>query len=470
MKNHGVRAIRGDGPFPAAMLSASRVCFGVAAGACLAAAACGGGGGAPSAFAPGHPISSSPTPTPDLQKIQHIIIVVQENRTTDNLFNGFPGANTVRSGLSHTGVEIPLQPIPLEVNYDLGHVHESFLADYNFGAMNGFDSERAIPYPGYSPQANPAFGYVPQSETQPYFQMGERFTFADEMFQTNQGPSFPAHQYLISGTSIPEVGSDLLVSEDVFKYGNSGHNGGCDAPPGAYTYLIDHAGNETQQIFPCFEHQTLVDLLDAKGISWTYYSPRKYFLWEGLDAIRHSRYGPDWTHVVVPETTIFNDIASGNLATVSWVIPTNVNSDHSASGSNAGPSWVASIVNAIGGSQYWGSTAIFVTWDDWGGWYDHVKPPIYDSYEDGFRVPLLVVSPYARAGYVSHVPHEFGSILKFVEERFALGTLGYTDARSDDLLDCFNFSQPPIPFLTIEAPYSRSYLLAHWRYGPPDSD
>jgi phospholipase C len=127
-------------------------------------------------------------------------------------------------------------------------------------------------------------------------------------------------------------------------------------------------------------------------------------------------------------------------------------SDHPGSRSAKGPSWVAAVVNAVGQSQYWNSTAIFITWDDWGGWYDHVAPKMYNHFELGFRVPLVIVSPYAKAGYVSHRRHEFGSILRFSETVFGLGSLGATDKRSDDLSDCFDFKTSPRKFVTIKAP------------------
>ncbi len=120
---------------------------------------------------------------------------------------------------------------------------------------------------------------------------------------------------------------------------------------------------------------------------------------------------------------------------------------------------MASIVNAVGQSPYWQNTAIFITWDDWGGWFDHVQPQIYNSYELGFRVPLIVVSPYAKPGYVSHVQHEYGSILKYIEETFGLPSLGYTDARADDLADCFNYGQTPTPFQVITADRRAQYFL-----------
>ena len=114
-------------------------------------------------------------------------------------------------------------------------------------------------------------------------------------------------------------------------------------------------------------------------------------------------------------------------------------SDHAGGTDGSGPSWVASVVNAVGESQYWNDTVVFVVWDDWAGWYDHVRPPMYNSYELGFRVPLIVISRYAKKGFVSHRLYEFGSILKFIEVHFALGSLGTTDARSDDLSDFFDY-------------------------------
>ena len=126
------------------------------------------------------------------------------------------------------------------------------------------------------------------------------------------------------------------------------------------------------------------------------------------------------------------------------------------------------MVNAVGKSKYWKSTAIFVTWDDWGGWYDHVPPPIINSYMYSFRVPLLVVSPYAKSGYVSHVNHDFSSIVKFVETAFGLPSLGFGDARADDLTDFFNFNQKPLPFHTIKAPLKAKYFLND--HSPPIND
>ncbi len=173
---------------------------------------------------------------------------------------------------------------------------------------------------------------------------------------------------------------------------------------------------------------------------------------------------------------VLDDIAKNNLASVSWVIPSAPESDHARLNDGSGPAWVASIVNAIGAKPYWQDTVILILWDDWGGWYDHVAPPIdpkYPWYENGFRVPLLVVSAYTPAGYVSQTTHTFGSVLKFVETAFGLPLIPpgtFVDSRSDDLMDFFNFSQPARPFVPVPAMLDASYFLHDRRplEGPDD--
>jgi len=223
--------------------------------------------------------------------------------------------------------------------------------------------------------------------------------------------------------------------------------------------LIDPSGSEAQEAYPCYDHQTLADLLDNAGVSWRYYAPSAGSIWTGPNAIQHLRFGSDWDNdVVLKPAQVLTDIANGQLANVSWVIPTGQESDHPAGNQGLGPSWVASIVNAIGQSQYWDNTVILITWDDWGGWYDHVPPTIINSYEYGFRVPLIVVSPFAKQAYVSHVTHDFGSILKFIEEVYHLPSLGYADALADDLSDCFDFHRHNL-FRKIPAPHDAKYFV-----------
>jgi phospholipase C len=417
--------------------------------------------------------SSSPN------KIQHVVVVFQENRTPDNLFHGLPNADIANSGVNSLGQTIPLQPIPLANRYDLGHRHNDFSRMYDNGKMDGADKVSGCNpnLPGCPP--NPQFQYVNPSDVAPYFQLAQQYTFGDRMFQTNQGPSFPAHQFIISGTSAPTATSTLFAAENTYL------GAGCTASPGAWVWMIDSSGVESSKMYPCFEHPTLTDLLDSAGKSWKYYTPSNAGIWVGPNAIQHICApansvcsGPDWVNnVVLNNTQVLTDISSGQLPAVSWVIPTGQASDHPGNNNGTGPSWVASIVNAIGGSSYWSNTAVIITWDDWGGWYDHVPPPkvIEDrtswgsGYVYGFRVPLIIVSPYAKAGYVSHVTHDFGSILKFIEQTFSLPSLGYADAAADDLSDCFNFSQTPLQFHTIAAPLSAEHFLND-RTPPLDPD
>ena len=394
--------------------------------------------------------------------VQHIVIIFQENRTPDNLFQGLPGADIASSGLNSSGQVVPLQPIPLKVPYDISHTHSSFVRMYDGGKMDGADREFTACH-GPCPYQHPMYGYVPASDDQPYLDLAAQYAFADRMFQTNQGGSFPAHQYIIAGTSEPRDGSSLLAAENPLPFGTGA---GCTAPANATVAMINAKGNESTSMYPCFEHPALMDLLDQAGISWKYYANKPNGIWTGPNAIRHLRQGPDWQNVDLTTTDVLGDISNNRLAQVSWVIPKPVFSDHAGSTDGSGPSWVAQIVNAIGQSQYWNTTTIFITWDDWGGWYDHVAPPtIYNSYELGFRVPLIVVSPYAKGHYVSHVTHEFGSILKYTEETFGLPSLGYTDLRADDLADCFNYQNAPARFKPIRAPYSAAYFLKNAHEG-----
>lgn len=398
-------------------------------------------------------------------KITHVVIIVQENRSVDNLFHGLPGADTASVGLNTLGQSVPLTSVRLTASYDMAHTHEAFLVDYNHGRINGFNVAPTTCSATCRPADVRAYAFVEPDEVQPYFTMAETYTFADRTFQSNSGPSFPAHQYLIGGTSVIATGSRYYAAENAHTP-QGGPTGGCDAPAGSNVELIDPiSGVEHGTTFPCFEHPVLFDRIDAAHLTWRYYQPDVYAgLWDAPDAIRHIRYSADYANVISPPTKFLSDVRNGYLANVTWIIPNAAQSDHAQITNGTGPSWVAALVNAIGDSKYWSSTAIFVTWDDWGGFYDHVPPPQYNHYELGFRVPLIVISPYARRGYVSHVQHEFGSILRFVEEVFNLPTLGYTDERADDLSDCFDFADPPHAFTDIAAPLGAAYFESL----PPD--
>jgi phospholipase C len=405
-------------------------------------------------------------------KMQHIVVIVQENRSTDNLFHGLPGADIANSGVNSKGETITLQPIDLANTYDLSHTHAAFEDMYDDGKMDGADKIYVTctgTAAGCPP--NPQFMYVDPAQLVPYFQLAERYTFGDRMFQSNQGPSFPAHQFIIAGTSAPSDSGpyvDYFAAENPLPASTNSSQIGCVLAPNNETVaLIDPTGLESVSIFPCFDHSTLIDLLDQAGVSWRYYAPNPGSIWTAPNAISHLALGADWSNVIIPQTQVLTDIANGNLAQVVWVIPGGAESDHALTNNGTGPAWVASIVNAIGNSSYWNTTAIIITWDDWGGWYDHVAPSIYNSYEYGFRVPLIVVSPYAKQGYVSHVTHDFGSILHYIEDNFGLPSLGYADARADALADCFDFTHMPSPYAPVTAKYDAAYFIERAKTVPP---
>jgi len=400
----------------------------------------------------------SADPAPGASVIQHVIIMMQENRTPDNLFHALPGADIANVGINSKGRKIKLEPQALDNNYGLGHLHPDFIHMYDGGKMDGADLVSGDCGDNCPP--NMQFKYVRAGDVKPYFSIAEQYAFADRMFQSNQGPSYPAHQYIIAATSAPSKNSVLFDSENTFGNSNAHGDAGCGASAEVFTQLIDPLGQEKLVTRPCFDHITLMDLLDNKGLTWKYYTISLTYIWTGPNAISHIYYGKDWSNVVASPKQVLNDISGGRLANVTWSIPPGPSSDHPHGNNGSGPSWIASVVNAVGNSKYWNSTAIFVTWDDWGGWYDHVAPPIRNSYEYSFRVPLLVVSPYVKPGYVSHVNHDFSSIVKFVETVFGLPSLGFGDAYSDDLTDCFNFKQKPLRFHTIKAPLDANHFLS----------
>jgi phospholipase C len=401
--------------------------------------------------------------------IQHVVIIVQENRTVDNLFQFLRGANTQSYGYNSTGQKVALQSEDLAARYDLCHAHRCWSTEYNNGKLNGFNNESCT---GSCP-TNPAYAYVPQTQVQPYYTMAETYAFADNTFESDQGPSFPAHQYLVSGTSTVSTGSPNKASGNPLPKGS----GGCDSPPSSLVSVINPYGEQPQSLetYPCFQRLSLMNEMDSAGVTWKYYQDNLGAgLWHGVDPIYSiwSNKSEMAANVVSPPAQVLTDIQNGQLANVVWVTPDSAESDHPDGNNGSGPSWVASIVNAIGESrQYWPNTAIFITWDDWGGFYDHVPPTIYNSFELGFRVPLIVVSPYVKSGCVSHVQHEFGSILHFTEEAFDLPSMGTTDARADDLTDCFDWNHHRSrPYRHIAAKYSPAYFLRRRSTQPEDEE
>ncbi|HVR46569.1 MAG TPA: alkaline phosphatase family protein [Candidatus Binatia bacterium] len=441
--------------------------------ATLLLAAC--NGGAPSVspgVSSGRPLPRSPSRAESRGsalglssgKIKHVVIIVQENRSFNNLFYGYKGATTAKYGYDTYGHKIKLLPIPLETTWDLQHDSYGFIAACNGTGsmpgtncrMNGFNQEGANC--GRScPIKHPQYAYVPYSETKPYFDMAKEWVLADQMYASNfDASSFVSHQYIISGQA-----------ENSINY--PGGLWGCPGGPGDTIAEVGPQRGPDGYEVVCWDPTTLGDELDKASMSWAFYGEMysgNPFIWMAYQAINHIYNGPDWSKdIIAPPSQILNDVANGHLRTVSWVTPTWTNSDHAGSGSNTGPSWVTSVVNAIGESKYWDSTAIFAFWDDYGGWYDSEPPAFVDVDGLGMRLPMLVISPYARHGRVSHVHYEHGSILKFVEDAFGLSRLAASDTRANSpARDCFNFKLAPRKFVPIQSPYDRAFFL----HQPPD--
>lgn len=476
--------------------------------------------------------------------IKHVVFLIQENRTPDTLFQTlltYPGVDASKYDIASSGLAnvngqqemITLTPRTLSTDYDLGHSHKDFMLMWDNGAMDGANLIPDVCNPNAVDCQNNGQGeflgyrYVQASDIEPYLQMAAQYGWANYMFQTNQGASFVAHQIIFSGTSA-ETAEDDAEGDFVSGIPGTGHggdydgmnDGGCLAPLGEVNGEITPQSAPAQTTIYndpigtfCFQHDSMATLLDAAGISWKYYSREvtnnpypndpneKGYNPEGyMFTAPSSIYQvcvPDYTQnppvCTSPEVTnnldlnpsdVLTDISNCNLSSVAWVTPTGDNSDHPGNEqSTGGPSWVASVVNAIGdattcegGAGYWSDTAILVVWDDWGGWYDHEAPTILPGaqgdYELGFRVPFLVISAYTPQGYVSNFRHEFGSTLRFIEGLFDVGegALGFSDARATtDLSDFFNFGMQPRAFQQIDAPLGPQYFLHQVDHTPPDT-
>jgi phospholipase C len=408
-------------------------------------------------------------------RFAHIIVMVQENRSFDNLFATYGhGTDGATSGKMVDPADGKLKTVPLTmhsiIGRDIGHTWQIFVKEYHSGKMDGFGFNGWGGWGGGPPIGSYGYQYVDPSQIVPYWTMASQYVLADHFFETQAAGSFIGHQDLIA------AGTPLSPWESLTNY-PSNHPWGCDASAGTVTTILTNERSLKRGPFPCMGYSTLRDLLDAKGITWKYYAPplksHAGDLWSAFDAIKAVRYSPEWgRNVVHPNTAVFNDIRNGTLPEFAWVLPDRLDSDHPGWPTDTGPSWVASVVNAVGNSKYWNSTVILVTWDDWGGFYDHVKPPHLDYQGLGFRVPLLAISAYSKSGYVSHSQYEFGSILKFAEDNWNLGTLHHTDERAADFVnDFFSFAQKPRRFVPISAKYSQSYFEHHPpSYQPVDTE
>jgi len=380
------------------------------------------------------PSNEPAAPVSGINLIQHVVFIVKENRSFDSYFGTFPGANGATTGMASNGQILPLMHEPDFLPRDLGHDWVSSHLSINGGEMNGFDLIHGDNSDGNVNGDYLSFTQFVQSDIPNYFAYASNYVLGDNMYSSLSGPSFPNHLYTVAAQSAGAINNPSK---------GLGPAWGCDSPA---TFLVQVQGSDgriTLQ-FPCFDVTTLADMLQGAGVPWSYYGP-KYgatgYVWVALDAINHIRNSSLWTSNYHNEAQFATDALLGNLPAMSWLI--SGSAEHPPGSACNGENWTVQQINAIMQGPDWNSTAIFIVWDDFGGFYDHVPPPDSDQFGLGMRVPLLVISPYALNGKISHTQYEFSSVLKFVEERFGLPPMTGRDAVANDITDAFDFTQSP---------------------------
>ena len=374
--------------------------------------------------------------SPDLTQIEHFVFIIKENRTFDHYFGTFPGANGATSATISTGQVLSLGHAPDFMPRDLPHGWANAEQALDYGRSDEFD----LPDGCNAAGDYLCLSQLTQQDIPNYWSYATSFTLADAAFSSIHSDSLPNHLYTVaaqSGGVIANPSSSVAV--------------GCTSPPGTTVATLD-ANGYLGHIYPCFEFPTLANSLENAGLTWKYYAPPSGTAgaeWSVLNTIDSIRNTSLWNNVV-STTQFVTDASTGNLPAVSWMTPPAVNSEHPKGRSTCyGENWTVSMINAVMQGPEWNSTAIVLTWDDYGGFYDHVSPPQMDIFGLGPRVPMIIISPYAKAGYISHTVYEFSSFLKTVEERFGLPALTDRDAEANDLLDSFDFTQSPLPPLVL---------------------
>ncbi|MCI4332166.1 MAG: alkaline phosphatase family protein [Thermoplasmata archaeon] len=356
---------------------------------------------------PAVPNPASPSvprrPGADVSSIAKIVVVLQENHTFDNYFGTYPGAD----GTLGKGIVLPATPgapstvapyhSPTLTPPDHTHNWAAAHADFDGGKMDGFV---------YSEGSPTTMSYFDRSDLARYWAIADQFVLCDRYFTAAMTESAPNHLFLVAGTC---------------------------------------GGLEDDNVPVSLPFPPVFARLDARGVSWNVYGFTKWY--ESFEYVQKTPGAASRFH---PATAFAKDLAAGTLADVTWIIGAAGGSEHPPANVQTGESAVADgIVNALGRSPFWSSLALFVTWDDYGGFYDHVPPPQVDAFGRGFRVPCLVVSPFARAGFVDHAVNDHTSILKFIEVRFGLTPLSTRDAAANDFREAFDFAAPPRPFVPV---------------------
>ncbi len=359
--------------------------------------------------------------------IKHVVIIVEENHTFDNYFGTYPGANGINGSVKEPLV--PGEPptvspfhIPgVNVSSDLCHTWTCAHEAYDSGKLDGFISAQG--------GSNLSMGYFDYHQIPYYWDYASQFVLLDNFYSSVMAASLPNHLYLVAGQSGGLTG---------------------DSKSARINFTSSLVSNST------FFFPSIADELSANHVTWKYYAGGYNFLnnWNPMPAFASVEDSQAMMNNLVPPSNLASDVKAGKLPSVSWIMPAeDSESEHPPYNVSVGEHMVVSAINTVMQSAYWNSTAIFVTFDDYGGWYDHVPPPQVDGYGYGFRVPCLVISPYARQGMIDNVQGDFTSILKFVETVFSLHPLSTRDAAASNMMEAFDFSQAPRSPLVLPGIY-----------------
>ncbi|HZT97137.1 MAG TPA: alkaline phosphatase family protein [Chloroflexota bacterium] len=376
--------------------------------------------------------------------IQHVVIIIKENHSYDNIFGRYaPGDGTTTALEGSNRVSMPTTP---DTPWDLDHSSAAALAAMNGGKMNLFYLLNKTLPPNYAPADLADSEYSPAQEAD-YFQYATHFALADHLYSNVLGASFPNHLALIQGSA-----NNVIEGPNA---PGSGPNWGCGAPKGV---VVETYNDNTQKygfVPPCFDTQTLANEANAAKVSWKYYAPtagQRGYVWSSFQAIKRIYDSSQWKTNVVPTPRFLRDVARGRLPAISWDVADAPQSEHPPFSECAGENWTVQQVNAIAQSQYWKNTVVVVLWDDFGGFYDHVAPPVQSKYSLGPRVPALVISAYSKPGFVDHTQYDFRSVIKFVENTFSLPQKAIFDRSVNSIAGMLNLTPgaTPLPPLKLK--------------------
>jgi phospholipase C len=407
----------------------------------------------------GEKVSTVPTPRPSYGRIarridtqwpiKRVVYLMMENRSFDNLFGRYPGANGTTRGM-RWGQEVPLIPCPEWLPGDLLHSLDAWKASYNGGQLDGFAIGEYGPYFAYS--------QFDRRDVPNYFTLADEFVLNDNCFASVAGPSFPNHLFMIAGQAGGAIDNPENIRTRFLNDGRVFKSWGCDAYGEDVYVVVEDEPGELKRHSTCFRFKTVGEQLSERGIDWAYYSADPYqagYFWQAYSAIE-GVYGNQelWDEHIWPVDDLLRDIEAGTLPSVTWVTPRFQLSDHPPFSTRHAHNWVTEIVNGIMRGPLWGDIAIFITWDEWGGLYDHVRPPRIDHAELGFRVPMLVISPYAKRGYVDDAMTEFSAPLRFIADNWDLPYLTPRIRGSHNFEHVFDFDRkprPPVPGHAVRA-------------------